>query len=313
MSAKNLPLEDHLSDDVCNVIRESARRCFGIDIDPRCCLEIGAAITHNLNEFDNPQLIAELLFCAKQDYEAARTLLGQRIFSLAVFHVQQAVEKLTKAYALNMGVLREEELYRKRGKDGQVVGHITPRTFVILLRRKGVRDGVNLVLGAFQRDKVSVEERLEKFEKLINKSEQLLRITKKEIKSLIEEHKAICANLERFDMRKYRNRLHRFRLSIKSGLRDAQLSSGQIDEVCRQLFYWKIRRSLRLSLLDVLIVSHLYVLSIITFPHFACSRYPDGKLKPIEYAEGLGIVDSLGTILSSIGEVITKLEKLRRG
>lgn len=50
-------------------------------------------------------------------------------------------------------------------------------------------------------------------------------------------------------------------------------------------------------------------LSIITGPHEACTRYPDGILKPEDYKPGLGIVDAYIDIYKFIKEYIEKYKK----
>lgn len=52
----------------------------------------------------------------------------------------------------------------------------------------------------------------------------------------------------------------------------------------------------------------LYLLSVITYPHFNYTRYPDLEVNPKEYA-GLGITKSYLDIYKNVDECINNLDK----
>jgi len=53
----------------------------------------------------------------------------------------------------------------------------------------------------------------------------------------------------------------------------------------------------------------LYMLSVITYPHFSYTRYPDSEVKPSEYNENLGIVKKSPEIWNLLEESIATIEK----
>ncbi len=67
----------------------------------------------------------------------------------------------------------------------------------------------------------------------------------------------------------------------------------QIMSVCQLL-----RNRFKVDFISNFIM--LYILSVITFPHFSSTRYPDGKIKPSHYKPGLGIVDCLDKIIEEV-------------
>ena len=54
----------------------------------------------------------------------------------------------------------------------------------------------------------------------------------------------------------------------------------------------------------------LYLLSAITYPHFAYTRYPDGKIKPSDYYEDkIEIVKCVNEILAEVELCISVFEQ----
>lgn len=68
---------------------------------------------------ESAKLAAEFAILAKQDARAARLLYRNRLYGLSAFHVQQGVEKATKAVTLLMGFVEptHEQLVRGVGHD----------------------------------------------------------------------------------------------------------------------------------------------------------------------------------------------------
>jgi hypothetical protein len=51
------------------------------------------------------QLSIGFLNCAKEDFESAKILYGHEIYSLAIYHLQQCVEKIWKSFLLFNGII----------------------------------------------------------------------------------------------------------------------------------------------------------------------------------------------------------------
>jgi HEPN domain-containing protein len=67
----------------------------------------------------------EFLDLAHQDLTASRLLYDAQIFNLACYHIQQSVEKTTKAYHKLLGILKDKAI---RG-----TGHDTPELFLRMI------------------------------------------------------------------------------------------------------------------------------------------------------------------------------------
>ena len=59
---------------------------------------------------ESAKLAAEFAILARQDARAARLLYRNHLYGLSAFHVQQAVEKATKAVGLLMGLVEPKDL-----------------------------------------------------------------------------------------------------------------------------------------------------------------------------------------------------------
>ena len=79
-----------------------------------------------LNRKRSLKLIFGFLDIAKKDRKASVILYDDKLYPLAVYHLQQSVEKIAKGYLLLFG-----EEYEKKFKD---IGHNTPYLFFELLK-----------------------------------------------------------------------------------------------------------------------------------------------------------------------------------
>jgi len=53
----------------------------------------------------------------------------------------------------------------------------------------------------------------------------------------------------------------------------------------------------------------LYVLSLVTYPHWEFTRYPDKEIKPSDYSSDLGIVQCVDIILAQVENAIQALDR----
>lgn len=82
-------------------------------------------IMNNIKNRKNHSLEKKFISNAGKDLESCRILYRKGVYSLALYHLQQAIEKTTKAWVLYLGVISEDELRK--------IGHKTPRAFLKLL------------------------------------------------------------------------------------------------------------------------------------------------------------------------------------
>lgn len=236
-------------------------------------------------------MVGGLIQYAEKDLESAELLFEKRLYPPSIFHLQQAIEKLAKAFALSLGLVEEKELYGKGG-----IGHISPRSFILILREKGAMDLVYLVYQVWGKGKRYEEMRksVEDFEKLLQKKKELARLSKEGILHLIKKKDGIIDVLSKIDVREFRSRIEKIRIGIKARDRyeGPPLGEGILwHELGKKETIEEILRKL-MTFVD------LYILTIITFPHSSFSRYPLKGGEVIRYEEGLGIVDCAETLLS---------------
>ena len=82
-------------------------------------------ILNTIKNRKNHSLEKKFISNAEKDLESCRILYRKGVYSLALYHLQQAIEKTTKAWVLYLGVISEDELRK--------IGHKTPRAFLKLL------------------------------------------------------------------------------------------------------------------------------------------------------------------------------------
>jgi len=295
---------------------ESVRKNFGIEIkkeDAKQILEFLEEVKQN--QLSNPKsIIKDYYRCAELDYQAAMLLKSKEdLIPLAVFHLQQAVEKLTKAYALHMGLIKEEELYgkRKNKHKTEVVGHISPKSFILLLRKKrgAIKYVETVFLVAAREPRISVEKVCLEFEKLIQEPHKLAGISSNEINSLIRKCEKLQQSIRKINVREIKLRTRRCVDGFISRLKQRGVSLEKIEESCK-VSGW-LKDNVNLTALQWF--PQLYISTIITFPHFSYSRYPGDKITFADYRKGrLGIVDSLDVILGYVNDIMKKLKNLGR-
>ena len=272
--------------------------------------ELWGLIT-SLNKEVKPRsknIILGLLSYAKEDLEASKLLYEKGTYTLAVYHIQQCIEKLTKAIGLSSGLIREEDLYYKKSSERKdVINHKTPKTFVLILKNRFSTKYMNFLLTSIkvygnQYNIENFKQGLKKLEKLINNPRELSRLSKKEIIDIIKVGCKYQNILEEvLKTREFNNTIKKFYIGFKTRL-EQNLDPNiiiKLDLKRIEGFFITISR-----------LFILYPLSIITFPHFTCTRYPDGDLSLSDYNENLGIVSTLKVILRIAEKNISYFENL---
>jgi HEPN domain-containing protein len=230
---------------------------------------------------ENTKLVEDFLVLARQDLEAAKTLLERRLNNLAVYHVQQSVEKVAKAYALDSFLISKDEAVEDR--------HLSPMAFLRILYKKIGREYLDLVQDTLP--KVSVDVRREKV--LISvKQDEIVRLSAEEIRKYLASSKQMEES--------YRGVL---KMAFHDPIADA--FESDLRDNLRKLG----ERTLNARIGALASFAPLFTLSILTFPHESYTRYPESKFKPSEYNNDIGIVQCVGEILQLIEDVIEEFSK----
>lgn len=237
------------------------------------------------------------------------------------------MEKITKAFGLYEGFLTEKELYARNykmswtekqlikfnlKKRNVTIGHITPRAFILLLKKKFIKPYFKLALPLVKNNGIknklkTYDKELHSVEKLIDKNNELARISHNDILEILR----ICSQYElilsSFDSSKLKLSLQEFKLGLRTRLEKFLPPDimNQIDEKLKT-----IDTRLDDILVGLTLYSSLYPLSMITFSHFNSTRYPTKEMSPKDYDEKLGIVSASSKISEHLDFVLKRFSKM---
>lgn len=239
----------------------------------------------NLKNKKNAKLAKEYLQVAKQDLEAARLLNKKKIFSLSIYHLQQAIEKTAKCCgAIFFGMSK---------KDLKGYNHKSPLVFI-----EAVKKELHSINSLYSQNE-DLSKTIEDAKDIINKSLlNIARLDKDKISQLLN----YAQNIKKVTNKE---EIVSVIFLIYSILSDDE--KGESAPILLLQVY---------GLLNfVAEVINLYFLSILTYPHESYTRYPDGKMKPEDYNENLGIVQMCKDICNSLEKtqkmIETWLDKIR--
>ena len=223
------------------------------------------------------KLGADFLSESARDITSVRLLYSAQVYPHAVYHLQQAIEKAAKGYSLALGFLTPQEVFT----------HDTPELFLeAFIRKTGLRKYAAL-FGKQQ------------LKQIIDNAYESLSDAQKQQEIALSESKVIIGHLrqiEDFDaagqsmMEVLRMALERYFASTSRQLPETPLS---------------------LRAMHQMIV--LFVLAAISFPHEAYTRYPDREIKPSDYGDNLGIVETTLKIVEMLESELGKLKALLGG
>jgi len=231
----------------------------------------------------------KLLEAAKRDLAASKALSTDKANS--IYHLQQSVEKITKAYGLALGVVTRKEV--ERG-----VGHISPRLFIIMLHKRLFVSYAQLMKSfkpQLNTDTTKMEELIE------TKRPELARMNDKSIRQLLDLMDKIEESLNSEQSKKELELHTNVAFDTFSKFEGADLAKlGALQKLFQNPTFF-----------TRLIVSflRLYLFSVVTYPHFAYTRYPGGEIEPDDYNDSLGIVKMAPEITVALERSIKNLEE----
>lgn len=250
------------------------------------------------------KIVRELVSTAKRDIDASRTLRSKGDYANAVFYLEQSVEKLTKAYALQLSFVTVGE--------AREVSHYSPQVFFKLLQRQWSPYLMKIIESSYpQFDQ-------EPYRKL--------RDTVRDFKG--SDKKGELAKIPREGFTEVLKIARQMGESINSFISVLQELSPFLNEAIigpfvqwsRDYGYTGNRSDLEQVFNEKMpaIVEQLrlfgefwrlYVLCCITYPHSTTTRYPGEYLNPSDYRAGLGIVDSIEDLLGELEEHFATLDE----
>ena len=203
---------------------------------------------------------AKLMKLSRQDILACRILHEKELYNLSVYHLQQAVEKGTKAYGLILSLDTDETFSVK---------HNSPAVYSKMLEKMwpmlDIIQQINPDLKGHYSDIIKITS--DKTKKL-----EIAKLSPETIKQIL----LLIKNL-----------------NVTLGSDETKTDANKVIEGAKERFP-QLSQELELAYYDSEFISHfliLFALSFITFPHEAYTRYSDNILfGPDNYTKDLGIV-----------------------
>jgi HEPN domain-containing protein len=233
--------------------------------------------TVSLPDRKTAKLSLKWLSVAKSDLKSAAILYHKKLWSQAIYSLQQSVEKSCKSIALYCKLVKKNEMWRS-------IGHDSYKFYALLIRR--------LKADVVLHKNWLTKENYEKYYKMYEDQEKLfLAIGKNpkklEIAKLNETW--IVATLKMYE----NNGKTYFDAMCLPLLSDISNLKGIRDLPNYSASFMFMYFSKLLSLAQI-----LTGLAIITYPHEAYSRYPGKEMNPKSYNESTGIVKTFPIIFS---------------
>jgi hypothetical protein len=258
-------------------------------------LELGQEITQALTGTSQKQrtestdLARDLLECSKKDIQAAQLLYEGQVLPLSIYHLQQAVEKATKAYALAFCVITKDEL--------TTINHRSPMAYIRMLRKSWVRKFIVALKMLYPDVNTNVRE-AKKVLVSNNTEQELAKLPESVIRTLLDLNEKIRVILTSDETR---NQIYT-QIEIALNSLESLLPDANTEETIGFL-----RTNFRFDL--ACFFGSLFILSVVTYPHWMFTRYPDKQLKPSDYSSDLGVVRCMGGILAQVQHAIHALEE----
>ena len=238
---------------------------------------------NDLPETSNPpplELCRNYLAIAKEDAAVSRLLYNEGRTAPALYHIQQGIEKTTKAFCLAAGIATPESLTDT---------HRTPQPLLSAMGKKYFGAGLLRTLDKDCRKK------LRRANHLVNHRQDILArlpflSTGRElgIRELLDALDSLSRHQELLEEKEQRVK------TIMAGclpeheadiLGFAAVKFGQVGPAC-------------------------LVLGALTYPHESSTRYPGGDLEPHHYEGDLGIVQAIPSLLERTPLTIRRVEEL---
>ncbi len=226
----------------------------------------------------------EYLAAAKRDARAAEVLdnsNGQA--ALTLYHIQQGIEKATKALCVAMGIATPESLRST---------HRTPQPLLAALGKNFLGEGAAEFLRALDK---GYRKKLKRANVLVNNRQQkLARLPFRRtgwdlgIEDFLDTLDNLARHQEWFEQKEE---------NVK------KILAGCLPEYRDQILAFAAAKY-------ALAAPNCLVIGALTYPHESSTRYPGGDLEPPDYAGELGIVRAIPSLLERTPLTIRRVEEL---
>jgi len=234
---------------------------------------------------DDIALMKGHLRVSRDDLTASKVLHKKRLYSASVYHLQQAVEKATKAFCIGTGLVSAAEAKR--------IGHDSLQGHFLYADK----------LSRFLPELGKIESRfnvdIAKIGEVEAKGLEIARLDKNAIDGLLANFDAVDKSMDKL-LSQLSSWAHSQISSAAKG-EAASKRSGGSEDVSRA-----IEQRLQLSRS----IPFLFLASALTFPHEEFTRYPDREIKPWDYGKSMGIVACTPELIRRMDKTLRALESM---
>lgn len=256
----------------------------------------------NINKVDS-ESAQEWLNDAKEEFSAFECLKNNNLQSKSINHLVLCVEKIVKSYGILNGFITNKTAKSQ-------IGHISPRVFLKILGNKKFQLFLNTYMPHYNNK--GINKKIETLENMTSKKginnkniEQFANISKGEIIEI----------WNKFD--EIKNKISKLlaNLTIEEAFNKREEGYKLKNSIKKYLIHHKVWNKIKkLKLEDFyngyILNMQLFLLAIITFPHYTSSNFPINAFNnKVDYNQSLGIVASLDLIEKKVKETINLLEE----
>ncbi|MHB1492898.1 MAG: hypothetical protein ACYCR7_04625 [Thermoplasmataceae archaeon] len=244
------------------------------------------------------ELAKNTLLIAHKDFETSKLLYSSHDLPNAALYLQKAVEKLAKGFAGEELPLNEGEIHK--------TSHNTPLIFLKLLQVPAI----DRFLREFKKVVPTIDiAKLDKLQELIKdvkslpSKQQMARLPA----SFISDFLDICdimmsfedkiADIDSLNKISVRDLESMLRANLTRVLKDNPELAAETEKIDLRSLVSDTLSTEHNQLIALLILPvPIFILSVITYPHKAFTEYADGEMKPFDYTEDLGVLQSFDRI-----------------
>ena len=219
----------------------------------------------------------ELLECAKRDFVASSMLFHAKIYSLAIYHLQQAAEKADKSFLTYLGYLDEDDMREAGHNRLKTEKFIRPRLQAIAEEMEVIHPGS----GDSSKDWMPLADTLPNLSDIARASRTWILL--------------YVFGVDMDEMDKFYKESGSLRRAITK--RGVKIESTV-----------PFMREMLLSL-------QLTKIAMVATPHAWSTRYPTRSkktLSPTDYTSKLGIVQASNELVISVGQAISTIDQIYR-
>jgi HEPN domain-containing protein len=235
-------------------------------------------------------LIRGYLETSREDQKASRLLYDHGQYALAVYHLQQAVEKATKAQCLMSGRISVEDMKK--------IKHESLRGQQIFATK--LSGSLKMLARAYPQLNLDLSQSGRIMERFGKKRNEIARIDGVTIDKLLSWYDA---KFERANLPSALavGEMEKILLQVVKGF--PELSSADTEELRKMLK--GITPGLISSVRDL---PFLFIASALTSPHWMSTRYPGGDIEPSGYNDSMGIVSRMPQLIDRVGKLLHSFE-----